>query len=202
MKYKKAAALAAAVLMLSGCQSSKTEVNTETVNEEQAADETVESEDSIDKTITALFDQNVYCMTRIFGACHLPYEGEPVEGDNIYKVNSEFSGYSEFEEYIRGVYAKDEADRLLYDCPYEGEPMYVNVDGMLCININLAGAKGYYVDWKDCDITVNSADGEKCSFTVRGSIEEPAAVPEKKDYYADGSAVFENGQWLLEKVIY
>lgn len=122
---------------------------------------------------------------------------------HICKVSDEkFASFAEFEFYIRGVYCAEEAERLLYQYPYEDSSVYLDVDGALCIDLNQAGAKGYYVDWTNCEITIDSVDAERCEFTVKGSIEEPAEVSVQEDYFANGTAVFENGKWVLEKIIY
>ncbi|MGN1231166.1 MAG: hypothetical protein ACI4TP_04630 [Anaerotignum sp.] len=150
-----------------------------------------------------LFKENVDCMVNVFSISHLPYDEETMQDGHICKVSDErFASYADFESYIRSVYCAEEAERLLNHYPYEDSPMYLDVDGELYIDLNQAGAKGYYVDWSNCEITIDSADAEICEFTVKGSIEEPAEVPVKEDYFANGVAVFENGNWVLEKMIY
>ncbi|MGN0135254.1 hypothetical protein [Anaerotignum sp.] len=166
--------------------------------------EVISSENSeiTEDTLLDLFKENIYCMVNIFSINHLPYD-EETQGGHICKVSDErFASFSDFEAYIRSVYCGAEADRLLNHYPYEDSPMYLNVDGELYINVDLAGAKGYYVDWSNCEITIDSADAERCEFTVKGSVEEPAEVPVQEDYFTNGVAVFENGKWVLEKMIY
>lgn len=156
-----------------------------------------------EEMLSDLFKENVYCMVNVFSISHLPYDEETMQDGHICKVSDEkFASFADFESYIRSVYCEAEAERLLYQYPYEDSPMYLNVDGVLCIDLNQAGAKGYYVDWSNCEITIDSVDAERCEFTVKGSIEEPAEVPVQEDYFANGTAVFENGNWVLEKMIY
>lgn len=177
----------------------------ETANVTEEETETFENYDNIigEDELNELFKENINCFVNIFSISNLGYTGDPVQGDNIYKVaNNMFADYAGFEDYVRSVYCSAEADRLLNDYPYEDSPMYLNVDGELCINIDLAGAKGYYADWSDCVITINSADENRCEFTATGYIEEPAEVPVKVDYPVSGAAVFENGKWVLEKMMY
>ncbi len=162
-----------------------------------------ESENKPDEsTIAALFDENINCMRNIFVLSSLPHIEEEVE-PNVYVVDKSYFGdFAAFEEYIRSVYCKDTADMLLYDYPYENEPKYINIDGKLCVNTMLDGSKGYYVDWTDCKIEIKEAEGDKCTFSVTGKIEEPSDNPTKEDYTAEGTAVFENGNWLLTEMIY
>lgn len=170
---------------------------------EETATETEAQSASIDEAvIRSLFDENIYCLRNLFGATSLYPVGDPVRDDHIYKADTDrFSDYAEFESYIRSVFCTNEAERLLYNTPYEGQPMYLNIDGMLCVDTYLAGAKGYYVDWSDYKLEIVSADDSRCEFIVTGQIEEPAEVPVKEDYPVNGAAVYENGGWRLEKLV-
>jgi len=170
------------------------ETSVEAETEAAAAEETSEMEE----TISELFARNIVCSVYAFGSGGLAWGGEPVSGDNIYKVSDErFSSYSDFESFIRSTYCKDTADMLLYNYPYEGTQLYVDVDGMLCIDSNLSGSKGYYVDWTDTKITIDSLKDDRCEFTAAGSITEPADVPVAEEYKVSCTAVYENGSWLL-----
>ncbi len=175
----------------------------------QAAEDTTVSEtepavQSVDEAaIRSLFDENIYCLRNLYGATSLYPEGDPVQDDHIYKAATDrFADYAEFESYIRSVFCTNEADRLLYDSPYEGQPMYLNIDGMLCVDTYLAGAKGYYVDWTDYRLEIVSADENRCEFIVTGQVEWPAEEPVKEDYPLNGAVVYENGGWRLEKLIF
>lgn len=170
---------------------------------EETATETEAQSASIDEAvIRSLFDENIYCLRNLYGATSLYPVGDPVRDDHIYKADTDrFADYAEFESYIRSVFCTNEAERLLYNTPYEGQPMYLNIDGMLCVDTYLAGAKGYYVDWSDYNLEIVSADDSRCEFIVTGQIEEPAEVPVKEDYPVNGAAVYENGGWRLEKLV-
>lgn len=220
-KYKIMTAAAAVALLLTGCGEQSGTITTITVSEteaisetemtsvsetshtEETAPETSEtdtsaSEEDMEKTISELFERNIICSVYAFGSADLAWGGEPVSGDNIYKVTDDrFSSYSDFESFIRSTYCKDTADMLLYNYPYEGTQLYVDVDGMLCIDSNLSGSKGYYVDWTDTKITIDSLTDDRCEFTAAGSITEPADVPVAEEYKVSCTAVYENGSWLL-----
>lgn len=186
--------------------SAATEIASETAAEEAAAEITEQSESVFmaeEAVINELFEKNIDCMINIFSLSSLPYSDVPVLGDNIFKVeDSRFPDYASFESYIREIYCTAEADRLLYNFPYENGSKYCDIDGALCININLDGSKGYYVDWSDHTLQILSADDSVCEFTVTGYIEEPADVPVKEEYTVSGKALYENGRWVLEKMLY
>lgn len=171
------------------------------------ADTEVETETSekliTDDEIVSLFVENLYCLNSVFMSDHLEYSGDAVIDEHIYEVSdSRFGSYADFENYIRSVYCTTEADRLLYNYPYENTQVYTDVEGMLCIDTNYINAKAYFVDWTEVEFVVNTADENRCEFSVKGYIEEPADVPVQEEYIANGAVVFENGKWVLEKMIY
>lgn len=217
--YKMITSAVLAAMLLSGCDAqsgtittitapaSETEGEASAIVSETAEETSVEAEteaaaaeetSGMEETISELFERNIICSVYAFGSGGLAWGGEPVSGDNIYKVSDErFSSYSDFESFIRSTYCKDTADMLLYNYPYEGTQLYVDVDGMLCIDSNLSGSKGYYVDWTDTKITIDSLTDDRCEFTAAGSITEPADVPVAEEYKVSCTAVYENGSWLL-----
>lgn len=217
--YKMITSAVLAAMLLSGCDAqsgtittitapaSETEGEASAIVSETAEETSVEAEteaaaaeetSGMEETISELFARNIVCSVYAFGSGGLAWGGEPVSGDNIYKVSDErFSSYSDFESFIRSTYCKDTADMLLYNYPYEGTQLYVDVDGMLCIDSNLSGSKGYYVDWTDTKITIDSLTDDRCEFTAAGSITEPADVPVAEEYKVSCTAVYENGSWLL-----
>lgn len=153
--------------------------------------------------IRNLFEENLYCLNSVFMSDHLEYSGDAVIDEHIYKVSdSRFGSYADFENYIRSVYCTSEADRLLYNYPYENTPVYTDVDGMLCIDSNYAHVKAYFVDWTDAEIVVNAADECRCEFSVKGYIDEPSDIPAREEYIANGAVVYDNDKWVLEKIIY
>lgn len=173
------------------------EAETETEAEAAAPVSSVSEEE-----LRALMEENLFCMRCVFTLDTLP-RGDIIQGGSVYKVDDDrFQTFADLEEYVRGVYCREEADRLLYNYPYEGEPLYFDVDGALCIDTDRAGAKGYYVDWTDFGLTVSSADDTMCEFTVTGLVEEPAEEPVYVEYKADARALCEDGRWVLEKMIY
>lgn len=153
--------------------------------------------------IRALMAENLNCMYNIFVLNHLPIQGDFVAGQSIYPVNTyKFATFEEFENYVRSVYSKETADLYLYNFPYEGEPMYFEKDCLLYIDLNKVGGKGYYVDWSNYTVTINSCENDACSFTLNAQVEWPGEEPQAQDYPVEGKAVFENGTWLLTKMLF
>ncbi len=215
MKLKRLAvclSVAVVVSAASGCLNVEVTKNdsTENIGTEnditQAQEET--GEQIPEYTVTEaelrnLIDNNIYCMLNVFSLGTLPTIGEPVDGTNIYQVDTDiFKNYSEFEEYVRSIYSKDWADTLLYNYPYEGVRLYSEVDGKLCVDMTYAGGKGYYVDWDDYSVQIDTVKDGICEFTIKTSVEWPAENPVKEDYILNETAVYENGGWRLTRTIY
>lgn len=169
-----------------------------------ATESTVATEGTVitEDTIRSLMKENLNCMFNVFILSSLPRQGEPVEGDNIYQVDeSAFADYAAFESYVRSVYSTETADMYLYNYPYEGDAKYINRDGKLCVNINYDGGKGYYADWSEYTVTIDSVSATECNFTLVATVEWPADKPVKEPYEVKGTAVFENGKWVLTKML-
>ena len=71
---------------------------------------------------------------------------------------------------------------------------------MLYLDINYDGAKGYYVDWSGFTLTIDSTEGNQCTFTVTATVEWPADEPQKEPYSVIQTAIYENGRWLLTEL--
>ena len=174
-----------------------------TENTTEAGSESGQKEAITEAELSRLFEENLNCMLYIFELGDLPHEEEPMDGDMIYRVtDDEFQSLADLEEYLLTVYTKEEADRLLYQYPYEDQSKYLEQDGVLCINMALSGGKGYYVDWTDFEVRIKTIDEDRCTFLVKGTIEEPADEPILEEYYSEGAAVYENGHWVLEEMMY
>lgn len=225
MRRKIVNALLIGMVVMSACSCGKKEnenvtettgfaVGTEGVVTEAATQETTaqgtvtDVTDATDASVTeteirALVDENLNCMRDIFVLGMLPTEDAPIQGEWIYQVKEDiFRDYAEFESYVRSVYCKETADMYLYDYPYEGEPKYVNIDGKLCANKYLDGGRGYYVDWTDYALTIESVKDGRCQFTVTCLVEWPAENPVAEEYPVSGEAIYENGRWLLTEMLY
>lgn len=177
----------------------ETEELTEIEDETKAIAENTISE----AELRSLFEENLYCMKNVFMADHLAYSDEAIADDHIHMVTDErFADYREFEAYVRDIYCAAEADRLLYNYPYDGTRIYIEHEGTFCIDSHYANAKGYFVDWTSMEVTIGNADSERCEFSVTGYIQEPSDTPVQEEYTVSGAAVFENGEWVLEKMLY
>lgn len=156
-----------------------------------------------EEQLALLVNNNFDCATNIFGMKPLPVVGDPVKGDACYQVDpNEYASYDDLYEYVNSVYCKKLTDELFAAEGYDGIKRYFEEDGKLCVNYNAFGAKGYYVDWSGCIISIMENSDTACAFNVTGTIEEPSAEPTKTPYTVQGKAIFEDGKWVLESMIY
>ncbi len=172
----------------------------------ETAEESVETD--VASTLTeaelrTLFAENLYCVQEVFMSNHLAYAAEAM-GDSTYHAvtDSRFPNYEAFAAYVGSVYCAAETERLLHHYPYENTAIYTEVDGVFCIDTNYANAKAYFVNWTDAVFQLDAVSAERCEFQVTGLLEEPGDVPTQAAYTAAGAAVFENGSWRLEQLVY
>lgn len=169
------------------------EVTKETKNQSIGASE---------ETLRGLIKENLNCMHNIFILSMLPIEGEFVQDQWIYPVSKDaFADYAEFENYVRSVYCKETADLYLYNFPYENDPKYLNVDGKLYENKMYDGGKGYYANWDNYTIDIESSTETECVFTINCTVEWPAEKPVLEPYPVKGKAVLEDGKWVLTEML-
>ncbi len=209
MKFSKmiictAAAAVLAVGSMTGCAEKSGQAGSETASEDASTEDGQENKITQEK-LEQLVEDNFYCMKYVFYLSMLPCEevADTAEDDGLRKVISDkFPDYKSLEDYVRSVYCKEEADRLLYNFPYEGVGKYVDLNGELYENINYDGGIGYYIDTENYKVVItdDTKEGE-CSFTIETTIEEPAENTKKEAYNIDGTAVYENGSWVLKSMI-
>ena len=189
--------------------SEKTEevTSTQEASTEESSEESTEADSKkvgiTEEELAVLVNENFNCARNIFGMSPLPTVGDPLDGGSLYQVDpEEYASYEELYNYVNSVYCKEYTDSLFDMETYDGAKRYYNEDGKLYTNVNAFGAKGYYVDWSGCFISITTNSETECKFTVTGSIEEPSAEPVKEPYTIEGRAFVENGKWVLENMIY
>ncbi|MBQ5755571.1 MAG: hypothetical protein IIV90_07855 [Oscillospiraceae bacterium] len=157
--------------------------------------------------LESLVECNFDCMVNIFVLGNLEAEAWPEnpqsEEDYIVKVAPDrFETFADLETYVRSVYAAEYADHLLYHYPQEDAPLYQDRDGELYIDLMRSGGKGYYVNWWENEVVIDSCEGGECQFRILTTIEEPADVPTPEPYEIAGTAVYQNSQWVLTDMLF
>ena len=75
------------------------------------------------------------------------------------------------------------------------------MNGDLYFDTNYMAGGGYYVIWDGYTITVNDNSDNECSFTVNVKYQGPSTLNVLTDYYINGNAVYEEGRWVLTKML-
>ena len=174
------------ILLLTGCGGGSDTSNTPDL----AAVTVSELED--------LFEDNLDCVKNILVLGALPHNATPVRDGHIYPVtNTRYHSYQELQNYLLTIYTAAETTRLLEG---GGNPLYLEVDGVLCVDVYRIGGKQYTVDWEDYTLVVDGYDDTVCRFTVTGR--KPTTDGQTEPYAVSGTAVYENGRLVLEKILY
>lgn len=148
-----------------------------------------------------LFDKHLDCMLNIYQLRTLECEDEPVS-DSLYRVTDErFPTFADLETYTRSVYVKAEAEKLLFEPRFGDHVLYQDVNGVLCIDCNAVGGRGYYVNWADYTLAVDDVTDTTCHFTVTAKEEAPGDPPVITDYVCKATAVKQDGEWRMEMMV-
>lgn len=165
---------------------------TESTPERQSAEE-----EAIIPVAEELFSRHLDCMLHVMELGELPH-ADPTEGENIVPVTDEhFPTYDAFLDYISGIYSTEIFHQMVNAFPYEGEPKYLNRDGKLYLNLNLCGGKGYYVDWTDYTIEIDSLSRDTCDFTAIATVTWPAENPQPEEYRVKAQLIQTPEGWRM-----
>lgn len=182
----------------------ETEIVTEAVVEETVQDEesikevdNVETENiiSIDK-LNELVSENIFMIMSVFNGSPTILTNE-TSGTYIKVDTNVFADYADFLNRVYSVYSKNQADYYITT----GYPGYTDLNGELYFDSDYMAGGGYYVIWDGYTVTVNDNSDNKCAFTINVNYQGPYTYNHLTDYYINGSAVYEDGRWVLEKML-
>lgn len=151
-----------------------------------------------------LVDENLYCMSTLFGnVSELIGEYDVSEEEKQVPIER-FASYMDFENYLHNIYNNEVVNKYLHNYPYEGNPLYINKDGKLFVNLKLAEQqKGYYIQWENgYDINITKFNDTQITFDVTTTIKEPSDDGEEEQYGVNGTASLIEGKWVLNQIVY
>ena len=181
-----------------------TEAVTEAVTEEPVqVEEPVKEADNIQTAniidmdkLNDLVSENIFMISSVFNGSPTILSNE--KSGTYIKVNTNvFADYADFKNRVYSVYTKEQADYYIST----GYPGYTDVNGDLYYDTNYMAGGGYYVIWDGYTITVNDNSDNECSFTVNVKYQGPSTLNVLTDYYINGNAVYEEGRWVLAKML-
>ncbi len=169
---------------------------------------------SMEAEMRHLFSQNLMYIQSLFVGGTPSVVGDPVNGDNLYQVDTSLcNDYISHVDYLKGIYCDAAAEIYLtssnygigIDAPYPDQPLYVEYEGMLCVDMNnrIDGYRQLYpFTWSNFDITIIYKDESTCVFEAM-SLDEPIYDGyTKEDSTQTCTALFEDGQWVLQYMYY
>ncbi len=141
-------------------------------------------------TVKHLMEENLYVVFNIFWYKQLQVSDTPYEGSLYPVIDPQFPDYASLENYLNTIYCSAYVIELL------NEPLYVNIDGGLYLDMNYASGGGYYVDWTNATYEITSVSDTQATFTATGTAQWPGEET-TEPYTAAGTLVLENGRWVL-----
>jgi hypothetical protein len=141
-----------------------------------------------------LIEANKEVFYNIFGLSMLPLEMPEIisEDQSIFPVkDNRFTTFSDLDNYIRGIYVKEEADALM------GTERYIEKDGKLYGDIYKDAGMGYYVDWNNYRYELNDISETEATIKIYTVDDSPAG---REEITIEVKMLKENDSWLLEKM--
>jgi len=113
-----------------------------------------------------------------------------------------FPSFAALIAYVESTYTTDESDKLLTTWP-NGEPLYKDINGVLCINLDWQPNTPVTVSWENYTFTYTQFDDNAIQLDVLATayLTDDTAEPPYQNIevpmHVYGTAFFENGQWKL-----
>ena len=125
-------------------------------------------------------------------------EGGGTDSDCYTKAETSFfTSYSELSDFVTKAYTNEKSDFLLNKYPSKDNPLYIDKNGSIYVDLDAVKPVEYNVLWDDSyTVTFTENSPQKCSFTLT------TTDFDGNEYITSGSAVFENGKWLLTDMVY
>jgi len=169
--------------------------------------------------LAQLLDQNLNLVMNVFVYGTLGISSDnPVGDDGAYlPINSsggswflartdQFASYEALKEYVQDTYMSDTSNSLLNNWP-NGKPLYKDIGGKLCVNLDWTPNTNPTIDWTGYTFTFvrNDDDSVFIDVTVTALLsDESAGAPYQNlsaPYHVYGSATLDGSQWRLDRVM-
>ncbi len=160
------------------------------------------SDTAIETAIKETFDRNVKCMVDIFKVKTLEYDQTPIKDTYCVVKSDEFKTFDELKNYVEKTYTGDLAKNILENQGDTGKPLYLDVDGKLCIDSSLVAGRGYNVSWDNYTLETTKVSDTEYKYKATASYTEPGEDVTPEPYVKEGTVVLENGNWLLKETVF
>ncbi len=155
----------------------------------------------MEQTLRKLVDGNYSCITTMFYYGVLPYNTSEYSEDKCATVqSSEFKSVEDLRNYLVKTYTQEEVNMILTKY-IDGNPLYLDEDGVLKVDLSQASFAGMPVPWRDYTIEIQSLNDIECTFVVTAFFEDDPIRegPDSANYAF--CAKLEDG-WKLTKMVY
>ena len=143
--------------------------------------------------IRALMERNLDCYT-LYYISPAPVTTQQ-NSDGYLGVDKNFlSDYKTLSDLVTTTYTADKAAEIL-NYPSKETPLYKDVQGNLFVKPDLVEFNDYEWSFSEYTVKIDSDKDNKCTFTLK--TEEGSQT-----YETTGTAVYENGKWLLTDIIH
>lgn len=176
-------------ISFSACKNENDSNNTDAMNN-------VAQSECSEQELRLLMESNLDCYY-LFYVAPLT-EGGGTDSDGYTKADTSFfATYKELCDFVNNTYAEKTASYLLNSYPSAENPLYIEKNSLVYVDLDAVEETEYEVMWDDSyTIEFIESSLSRCSFKLT------TEDFDGDEYVADGSAVFENGKWLLEDMVY
>ncbi|MBR2714662.1 MAG: hypothetical protein IKB73_00445 [Ruminococcus sp.] len=148
-----------------------------------------------EQTIKQLMEKNLDCYY-LFYVTPLSHTTQQNSDGYYGNDKSYLSTYEELENLVYGTYTDSTAKKLLSH-PKSSTPLYKNSNGEIFINPDVIKPVEYNILWdENYLVTIDENTKSKCTFTLK------TVDLDNKEYSTDGTAVYENGNWVFSEIVY
>lgn len=160
-----------------------------------------QGDNEMEQTLRKLVDSNYSCITSMFYYGVLPYDTSEYSEDKHATVqSSEFKSVEDLRNYLVKTFTQEEVNMILTKY-IDGNPLYLDEDGVLKVDLTQASFAGMPVPWRDYTIEIQSLNHDECMFVVTAFFEDdPIREGPDSASYAF-CAKLEDG-WKLTKMVY
>lgn len=157
---------------------------------------TVSVSECSEQDIRMLMERNLDCYY-LFYVSPLS-QGGGTDSDGYTKANTSFfADYNEMCDFVRSTYTAEKSSYLLNSYPSTENPLYIQKDGAIYVDLDAITPIEYNVMWDDSyTVEITEATNSECKFTLK------TTDFDEKEYVAEGTAVFEDGKWLFTDLVY
>jgi hypothetical protein len=145
-----------------------------------------------------LIEGNKKCVFKLFVFECLPFDSYEGGSNTLVQVHSdEFPTFMDLEQYVTSIYCDKESTRLLYG--NNGKALYLDVNGVLYMDVKMLGGMGYFVNWDDYGIEIRNLQADICDFDLITTEDYYGEISEKIFCF---QALLENNTWKLKEMVY